>query len=630
MYIFCLIYIFIGLINYIYSFVHITLYVLCDDTCSNIYLDEELLNLNEFNFDTTLNFRFQKINFYADPGQKITIIDQNNSGNFGIAAKIIIQSNDYYIYDTTNNLDMFSSTITHEINCKIINKCYVQTFIDICNELGCVVGSNDYSSYQYKSIEFYFTIPTELNHEILYENNNLDLILSSSNNININLNNFFNPTIPDDDENYIGVYYTKYNGIDIKGKFYDKNGNEIALETIYYDKKLNYVSNEDYIDMYNEIIYYEFSHGEYFEEDNSKKYLNILYCPNYCDYCTSEKLCIKSISYSSVLNNLKVDANNIISTRNLNRLTDNFTFLIFSINNKMDLMDSKLDIIGLNNCLNSLKSNTDYDSEYDYIISAYFNENNLIEFNVYDQEGNIVDISNDCKCYENCLTCDGNNYNECTSCEPPYTLTSQKTCINLGEICGNTSLLWYFNYDDNKIECISGYHCQNKTSKFIVETFECLPDCDNYFFSDKYKCIGCENENFIQIYEYCVNKYDINEMSNIISKYIKYFVNNSFSEGNSTYQIGYYQMTEKNNLTSIDLGDCADKLKTYYHTNLLIVLIIDTINDTSIINNVKYNVYSSDGKLLDLDICDSNEITIITPITNTSNINYDLAKNFKR
>jgi hypothetical protein len=118
-------------------------------------------------------------------------------------------------------------------------------------------------------------------------------------------------------------------------------------------------------------------------------------------------------------------------------------------------------------------------------------------------------------------------------------------------------------------------------------------------------------------------------MSNIISKYIKYFVNNSFSEGNSTYQIGYYQIGEKNNLTSIDLGDCADKLKTYYHTNLLIVLIIDTINDTSITNNVKYNVFSSDGKLLDLEICDSNEITIITPITNTSNINYDLAKILK-
>ena len=585
MYFFYIIFIFIGFINYIYSFVHITLYVICDDLCTNIYLDETPLVLD--NFDTTLNFRFQKINFYANPGQKITIIDQNNSGNFGIAAKIIIQSNSYYIYDTKNNLDMFSSTITHEINRKPFNKCYVQTYIDICNELEYYIGASDYSSYQNKPIEFYFTIPNELNHETLYVNDNKDFILAYSNNININLNEFF----PNDDENYIGIYYTKYNDIDIKGKFYDNNGNEIALETIYYDKELYYVSNENYNDMYNDIIYYEFTHGEYFEEDNSKKYINILYCPNYCEYCTSEKLCIKPFSYSY---NLQVYAINTISTRNLNYLTDNYTFLIFSTNNKMNLINSKLDIISLNNCLNNLKSNTDYDSEYDFAISAYFNGYNLIEFNAYDQEGNIVEISNECiinhydssssflscfssvqssssflffssnsysassnnldysssysassnnldysfsysassnnldysnsfssssnnldyssslsthssysssessyssssssdlSCYEHCLTCEGKNYNECTSCELPYTLTSRKTCIDLGEICGNTSLLWYFYYDNDKIECISGYQCQNKTSKYIVETFECLPDCDNYIFSDKYKCI---------------------------------------------------------------------------------------------------------------------------------------------
>ena len=235
----------------------------------------------------------------------------------------------------------------------------------------------------------------------------------------------------------------------------------------------------------------------------------------------------------------------------------------------------------------------------------------------------------DLSCSEHCLTCDGIYYNECTSCEPPYTLTSKKTCVYLGEICGNYLTLWYFYYDNDTIKCLSGYSCQNKTSKYIVETLECLPDCENYSFLDKYKCIGCENENFVQIFDTCIDKDDSNEISNTISKYIKNFIDNTISIGNSTYQIGYYQVTEKNNLTSIDLGEWANELKTYYHTDSLIVLIVDTIDNTSITNNVKYNVFSSDGKLLDLSICDSNDITIITPITNTSYINYDLAKILK-
>ena len=49
------------------------------------------------------------------------------------------------------------------------------------------------------------------------------------------------------------------------------------------------------------------------------------------------------------------------------------------------------------------------------------------------------------------------------------------------------------------------------------------------------------------------DNYDINEITNIVSKYIKNLLNIYFQKViNSTYQIGYYQIIEKNNLTSID------------------------------------------------------------------------------
>ena len=155
---------------------------------------------------------------------------------------------------------------------------------------------------------------------------------------------------------------------------------------------------------------------------------------------------------------------------------------------------------------------------------------------------------------------------------------------------------------------------------------ECISNCENYYFSNKYSCINCEDENHVQIYDTCVNKYEINEITTIISQYILDFINQTFSEGNSTYQIGNYPLIEQINLTNIDLGDCENKLKTYYQTDSLIILISDTIDETSITNSVKFNVYNSEGTLLDLSICDDDDISIITPIKNTSNINYDLAK----
>ena len=49
----------------------------CDDYCIEMYLDNTLLNYNELNFDITIYNNFQKINFTANPGQKLTIVIKN-------------------------------------------------------------------------------------------------------------------------------------------------------------------------------------------------------------------------------------------------------------------------------------------------------------------------------------------------------------------------------------------------------------------------------------------------------------------------------------------------------------------------------------------------------------------------
>ena len=274
----------------IHSFIHITLYIYCDDYCIEMYLDNTLLNYNELNFDITIYNNFQKINFTANPGQKLTMKVQNVRRCFGIAAKFIIQTNgDYYIYDTKNNYDLFNFNIEEEKHTYSI-ACNTQYYSEICNELEFAICSEDCYKHDFQTIEYYFIIPNYLEHEILYANRDFEIIFVK--NLKININDYFTPTLSIYD-NYIGIYFSKYNNIDLKGKFYDTSSNEINLETINFDKKIEYSSPTDYNDMYNEILYYEFTHGEYFEEDNTKKTINLLSCPDYCSYCTIKKICVK-------------------------------------------------------------------------------------------------------------------------------------------------------------------------------------------------------------------------------------------------------------------------------------------------------------------------------------------------
>ena len=93
---------------------------------------------------------------------------------------------------------------------------------------------------------------------------------------------------------------------------------------------------------------------------------------------------------------MQLNIENKISSYNLDYLTDNYSFLIFALDNQMDLSNLNLNSDILNYCIDKLKLNTNYEPDYNFVITAYYRGNNLVEFNAYDQQGNYVVNLDDC------------------------------------------------------------------------------------------------------------------------------------------------------------------------------------------------------------------------------------------
>ena len=83
-------------------------------------------------------------------------------------------------------------------------------------------------------------------------------------------------------------------------------------------------------------------------------------------------------------------------------------------------------------------------------------------------------------------------------------------------------------------------------------------------------------------------------------------------------------LEEKNNISSIDLGECENVLKREYNiplTDTLLVSKMDIQDPNAIIPKVEYIVYSSNGVKLDMKYCEGNDITLSYPITNGAAVN---------
>ena len=212
-------------------------------------------------------------------------------------------------------------------------------------------------------------------------------------------------------------------------------------------------------------------------------------------------------------------------------------------------------------------------------------------------------------CKDNYFECfqDGYNYvdstlKECMKQCKPNKYIFEKFCVN---ICPNNAYI----LSENSIEC----NCIDKFSINNDYEKECYEMIDNYN----------KNSMIISIINYNVllmlSKNSIIKMNNLKIE----VVNINKQEA--------HQKSEKVNLTKIDFLECENIIRKIYSIDddeelILAKIDIKPLNEISITNPVKYQLYDPQGNLLNLSFCEKTNIKIIYPITNLTLANFDYAK----
>ena len=627
------------------SHVHIKLEVICDDNCISIFLDEEIVfEYSNPQFD--LNPNYISTDFLAEIGQNIKFKIYNKGGNGGIGAKILISNqNGFYQYLTTTNEDMFIFNLTEPKKHLSVQNSYKNQQTEAWKNLYNILGNILTTFYEHPNqfLEVDFTIPEDIEDEIsfIYEDY-YQIILNNVEHM-INLNDFIHP-FSDISYAYNKLYFFK-DDIDLNGKFYfQDSNNEINYNEIYnYNGNIYYIpKNQIY---YSDKIYYTLSHGEFLDlYQYGTIYLKI--CPDYCQECTINRVCQSIYPESNIeyfiSQNVELYYNQVLYT---NARTTKV--LITSTNNFQRIENSQKPNLGY--CENVLK---DYFQTEDFIITTYYSSNEInkvIIFNddlekiltltdlsiclnskiFYDESTLQIQI-----CYETCKTCFGNQINNCKSCNDGNILTSKNTCINIYEKCGNGSLRLFEANDDGSVECIHHSSCNSNNRNFLKETLECVNSCNSISIS-YLACISCA-EHETQIFNSCVNLKDKSKSVKIIQENIIKFLDSDplFVSGNYIYYIDTYPPTNTKvnvQLSDINLGECEYLLKNKYNISKkekLIIFQIETIVGGKPTSNLEYYVYSNDGNLFDLGVCDGTEISITKSIIDDSSIDYDYVNSF--
>ena len=217
---------------------------------------------------------------------------------------------------------------------------------------------------------------------------------------------------------------------------------------------------------------------------------------------------------------------------------------------------------------------------------------------------------------------------------------------------------YYYFTLDRQLKCTDTPRCPNNYNKLIKEKNQCIDDCkkdDTYKYTYEDKCLlGCPinapyeiptnktcNENCIvedlfsnkckmnnkdeQIEEELVNKI-INSISEgLLNEYININVLGKneilvYKEDDITYQIisSSNQNNSIKNISSINLGECENKLKEFYKINdttPLIIFKIDYNIQELFVPIVEYKVFHPITKEpIELDICENTNIILSYPI----------------
>ena len=292
------------------------------------------------------------------------------------------------------------------------------------------------------------------------------------------------------------------------------------------------------------------------------------------------------------------------------------------------------------------------------------------------------------KCYLSCSTCDkkGNYTNHnCLLCNINYTY--ELNILNNINCYSNCTHYSYYNRYNQKNYCTYNASCPMNYSKLIPERSLCVEDCSEdtiykyefrntcykecpYNISKKseeknYKCeVQCPKEFPFEIIEtqYCVGDCTIAErqkglckinyeskdeedkeaeekaVDNVKEELTKDFDTSNVDNGENvviqqkdstiTISTTENQKNEKSiNTSTIDLGECEDKIKKEYHipkNKSLYILKIDVKQKGLKIPKIEYEIYYPllGGALikLNLTVCENSKIDLSIPVTLTNDI----------
>ncbi len=285
-----------------------------------------------------------------------------------------------------------------------------------------------------------------------------------------------------------------------------------------------------------------------------------------------------------------------------------------------------------NNIVNKICLVDEKDVEVSFSMSGLYNENtgninNTPYINIKLNESNptystkYVSYVTNIKKWE-----DDDDYNltmcdfkiKTSSCDT--TCDKENTCI---QKCKRNTLYYI---ENNKVICLENKtSCPQDKPFFNEETLECFKQCD---LQKRKECRICDNDSY-QEYNKCIPK---DSQVNILD-YINDPLNNGKTiNGDTTITIEKYPSDEFNEGTStINLKECEGILREKYNipnNESLIIKKKETYIEGKASKDVDFNVYDSNGRYLDLKVCDGIPISIAVPLGDISNINFEQAKEF--
>lgn len=278
------------------------------------------------------------------------------------------------------------------------------------------------------------------------------------------------------------------------------------------------------------------------------------------------------------------------------------------------------------------------------------------------------------KCYESCKECSkpliGTNEN-CIECKEGY-MAHPLVSTNCVKKCEKQGQKWYIGANIS-YNCIEDDKCTGFYPFLIEETNQCVSSCTDLFscpycianqplFEYNDKCIK-KCPNGILVGNKCNQILPEQEKPTITDNTVRYSTQSSkeefvdiknqaieliFKEENENseelniiqgedYSFNVYpsdidsSITKENNLPRVDLGECEDILRKANDISdeeelFIGQMVYEPSFSISATKPVQYEVYTKNGTKLEMDPCDSVNIKITQPLTNTDNLNLDLAK----